>query len=232
MTTNRGLQWTLEYTFSLNLAWMIVWIERVKTPIMSGSVFSWVSALTARADQLVSPIGGHTVLDQLIWSYIIAAVIFIVLRQLSRFDLAILVLRGAVGLAAIAAFPIAALFFGVAHPTCCVGTYRVALALESLIALTCGITYCLARRRISGLLLIIVLVVHFSIWAWATTSYISIPAFVDALRSNEYYHPWTRTIGSLGFAIAFNFGFPVIGLLSGLTWVRYLKSQSELIGPD
>ena len=66
---SRWLRWTHEYVFSLNLAWTIVWIERVKTKVLGGRVIGdYISALVGGAYQLVSPIGGRTILDQLIWS--------------------------------------------------------------------------------------------------------------------------------------------------------------------
>lgn len=222
-----------EYAFSLNLAWATVWIGRVKMPVFGGPFGSWLSAhatATAGAEQLVAPIGGHTIMDQLTWSFVIAALIFILLRVLWRTELAKFLLRGFSGIVVALAFPIAALFFGASFPNSRVNTSWIWLALEVLIVLAFCILYYVHKPRISTRLPVIVFLVHFSLWTWAASNFTGVVGLVNTLRSSEYYHPWMRTLGSLGFALAFNFGFPVIGLLSSLTWLGYLKRQSEIIG--
>ncbi len=54
--------------FSLNLAWIILWVERVKSKGLSGLFADKIMAWASGAYQLASPIGGGTVLDQLVWS--------------------------------------------------------------------------------------------------------------------------------------------------------------------
>src|SRR5579864_6811156 len=118
------LRWTHEYLLSLNLAWSIVWIERVRTKILGGHFLAhFVSGLVGGAYQLVSPIGGYTILEQVVWSLVLATIVFFLLRLLSGFAVTNTVLRTIAGALAITAFPIAALFFGLAYPDCCPETY-------------------------------------------------------------------------------------------------------------
>lgn len=229
---SKWLRWTHEYMFVLNLAWIIVWYERVRTKNLGGRVLAdYVAALFRGAYQLVSPIGGPTILDQLTWSFVVATIGFFLLRLLSRFAITDVALRTVAGAAAIGAFPIANLVFGLTYSSCCAEVNRIGLALEVIVVLTCGILFYLRIGRISGPLMIVALVLHFTMWAWVTSSYFNIPAFVSDMRSFEYYHPWRRTLGSLTFKMVFNFGFPAFGLLASVLWVRYVRPPSESSTP-
>ncbi len=230
---NRWLRWTHEYMFSLNLVWIIVWHEMARTKTFGGRVLAeYVAALVRGAYQLVSPIGGHTILEQLVWSFVLATIGFFLLRLLSRFAVTNVALRTIAGAVAIAAFPIASLFFGLtypSYPTCCAEAHKTGLALEVIVVLICGILFYLGKRLISGPLMIIALVFHFTLWAWVTSSYFNFLQFSD-LRSSEYYHPWARTLGVLTLGTVFHFGFPAFGLLASLTWVLYVRRPSESSG--
>ncbi len=162
---------------------------------------------------------------------IFGTMIFLLLRLLSRLAISDFALRSIAGAVAIGAFPIASLFFGLTYPACCGGAYKIAMSIETLAALICGALFYARKRRISSLLITIALICHFLMWAWVTSSYINPAGFASALRSSEYYHPWTRTIGSLSLAMAFHFGFPILGFLAALTWVRYLTQTSETYNP-
>jgi len=210
--------------FALNLAWIIVWIERVRTPMFGGRALSdYIAVLVRGAYQFVLPIGGPTILDQLTWSFVVATIGFFLLRLLSRFAITDVALRTVAGVAAIAAFPIANLVFGLTYSSCCVKASKMGLAFELIVVLICGILFYPGKRWIPGPLMIVVLVLHFTMWAWETSSYFNIPAFVSDMRSFEYYHPWRRTLGSLGFKMVFTFGFPAFGLLASVIWVRYVR---------
>jgi len=222
----RLLRWTHEYMFSLNLVWIIVWYERVRTKNLGGRVLAgYVGALVRGAYQLSSPIGGHTILEQLVWSFALATIAFLLLRLLSPSALTNFALRTIAGAAAIAAFPIATLFFGLTYPTRCAGTLKIELAVELIVALICGTFFYLRKGLISGPLMIVILILHFAMWAWVTSSYFNFLEFGD-LRNSEYYHPWARTLGVLTLGAVFHFGLPVLGLLASVVWSRYVRRSS------
>lgn len=224
--SSRWLRWAHEYMFSLNLAWIIVWIEREPTPTLGGPVVAgYVDALTVRVFQLVSPIGGPTVADQLVWSFGCATIGFLLLRLLSRFAVTNVALRTIAGGLAIAGFPIAALHYDVPFHTGYAEAHRAVLSVEVIVVLVCGTLFYLRTRLISGPRMIVALVFHFTMWAWVTSSYFNFLEFRD-LRSSEYYHPWARTLGVLSFGTVFHCGFPAFGFLASVIWVRYVRRSS------
>jgi hypothetical protein len=225
--SNRWLRWVHEYAFSLNLTWIIVWFERVHSKGLGGhSLARFVAHLVGSAYQLVSPIGGYTILEQVVWSFGVATITFLVLRLMSGLVLTDVALRTIAGAAAIATFPTATLSLGLAYPDCCAEIDRAGLALETVAVLICGIFFYLRKSWIPGMLMILLLILHFSFWAWATSSYVTVPEIfrdMSAFRNSEYYHPWTRTVGVLGFKAVFRCGSPIFGLIAGLTWISYLR---------
>jgi hypothetical protein len=228
--SSKRLRWAHEYMFSLNVTWIIVWLERVRNKSLDGTVLAqFLSRLVGGAYQLVSPIGGFAILEQLLWSFSVALIVFFLLRLLSRFAITnfalLTIIAGAVS---IAALPIATLFFGLVRPDCCVGATKFALALELLLVVSCSILFYLRKLFISEPLMILVLALHFISWAWATSSYVNIPALITVLRTSEYYHPWIRTLGCVTLAMAFNFGFPVIGFVASVMWIRYIRRSPDV----
>jgi hypothetical protein len=209
----RWPRYTHEYISSLNLVWAIVWFKRETTKQLVGNVIEhYLAAFWRKALQLVSPIGGRTILDQLMLSFFLAIIGLLLLRVLSRFATTNIVLRTIAGAAAIAAFPMAT------------GVYRTGLWVEVIAVLVCVVLYYL--RRLSIPLMIPILVFHFVFWAWETSSYYDVSTLVGALRGSEYYHPWARTLGVASFAVVFYFGFPVIGLFASVIWIWYVKCTS------
>lgn len=224
--SGRWLRWVHEYLFSLNLAWAVVWIERVRN---SGNFIAYYrSKLVREPYQMVAPIGGHTIFDQLLWSFVLAALVFCSLRLLSRLVVSNAALRIIAGAAAIVGFPLACMFVPYAFVSADirVGAYHRALLLELIFVLICGTLYYLRKPPLSIPLMVLVLCLHFAIWAWIASCYVNVPVFISTLRSSEYYHPWRRTLGSLSLAMAFNLGFPVLGLVASLSWVRYVRFTS------
>jgi hypothetical protein len=173
--------------------------------------------LLQRADQLVSPFGGHTILDQIAWSFVFGTLGFLLLRLLARIFFTDVVLGPIAGATAIAAFPIGALLLGLADPGCCIRNNKLVLFLELLAVLTCAGLF--LRKRFAGLWMIMALTSHFLLWALVTSSYVNVLELLRVLRSSAYYHPWPRTFASLSMAMIFYFGFPVIGLLASVIWV-------------
>lgn len=230
---SRSLQWAHEYLFALNIVWIVVWLERVRRKELGGHF------LAAQVDHLaifiqrrfpslsVSAIGGNTVLEQIIWSLALSAIVFFLFRLLAGLPFSKFALETIPGAAAIASFPIASLFFGMTYPACCSETYSVGLVVETIVVLFCAALFYLRKQWVSSPLITVALVLHFTVWAWATSSYVNVPVVISALRSSQYYHPWGRTLGSVALAIAFNCGSPILGFLASLTWVRYLTQTSE-----
>jgi hypothetical protein len=229
---SRWLQCIHEYLFSLNLAWIIIWFERVHSKSLGGHVLAhYISVLVGGAYQLVTPIGGYPILEQITWSFGVATVGFLLLRLLSGFAITNVALRTIAGAIAIAAFPTATLFFGLAYPDCCAELNKIGLALETVFVLICGILFYLNKPWISRPLMILALVLHFSLWAWATSSYVNVPSFfsdISILRNSEYYHPWRRTLGALAFKTVFKYGFSAFGLLASIIWVRYIRRSPDV----
>lgn len=189
----------------------------------------YVVTLTGWAYQLVSPIGGQTILEQLIWSLSLAMIGFILLRLLSGLVLTDVTLRTVGGILAVVAFPLACVFapFGLISPNYRNPACSIGLTLELAVVLILGALYYLRKPAFSLPMMAAILFFHFGVWAWVTSSHI--PAGMSTLRGTEYYHPWRRTLGVLAFAMAFNFGFPVIGFLAGLSWARFVRLNPKNI---
>src|SRR5271169_5122586 len=221
-------RWTHEYMFSLNLAWAIVWIERSAGKTIARNGTASIVRLARGLEYLVTPIGGRTILEQLVWSFALAAGAFLLLRLLSRFAITNVALRTIAGAVAVAGFPFATLLCGFFWPSYRISFCDWALFLEVAIIFTCGALYYSRKRVVTAPLLISVLLLHFVMWAWLTSSYVNALAFVREMRSTDYYHPWGRTLGSLAISIVFNFGFPIFGFLASLTWVRYVRYSGEI----
>jgi hypothetical protein len=225
----RWLQWAHEFLFSLNLAWIVVWAMRVTTPLLGGQfVGHYVSVFIRRIP--LNPIGpgggGVTVLEQFVWSLALAAIAFFLLRLIARFDTTRVVLRTIAGTLAIAVFPLVALyspfaFFGPNHPS---GASRIGLTLEVAGVLFVGILYYLGKNWFSYTFLISVMAAHFVLWAWLTSSYVSVYAIVRMVRDVPTVHSWSLDMWS---SIIFRVGSPLIGLLASLTWASYVRCLSE-----
>lgn len=225
---SRWLRWAHEYMFALNLVWIIVWIERVTSKNLGGHFIQHYVFVLGRGAAGFAYISDFTIIEQLIWSFTLATFVFLVLRLLSGFAATDLAMRTAAGVAAIAVYPIATLYTGLLTGNdCCAASYKIRYALEVMIVLTCGILFYLKNRRISVPLMIVALALHFSIWAWITSSYFNILEFFNAQRTAFYHPSWSRVLASLGVNIVFTFGFPVFGFLASLTWVRYVRRAPQ-----
>jgi hypothetical protein len=215
------LRWTHEYMFSLNLAWAIVWIEGVNTKYMGGPV---VAAYFCRFFRKTIPFLAErdsiVFWELVVWSFMLSVAFFASLRMLSPFAVTDVALRTASGAAAIAMFPLA--MWIPAGPAYQIAPYHIAL-LEVIVVLTCGVLYYLRKSPLSTMLMLIVLLVHFTIWAWLRGSYFDVFACISDYRSNTYYHSWGRTLSVCSLKMLYTFGFPVIGLLASMTWVRYVR---------
>jgi hypothetical protein len=166
-----------------------------------------------------------TILEQVVWSFLLALYVFLLLRLLAWFSPTRAFLHTLAGTFAIAGFPLFASCFpydflqsDVLRSRFAIGFYW--LFLELAFVLVCGFLYYSRKWPIPAPLSILLLLLHFGLWAWVTASYVSL------FCETRYYG-----FGSFAFYIStfFYFGFPVLGFLSSLAWGVYIKSSGDEI---
>jgi hypothetical protein len=163
----------------------------------------------------------ETIVVQVVYSFLLAALIFIFLRLLARLSLTRAFLRTLAGGISLAGFPLFALwcpmcFFYYHEPH--IEAHSFWLFLELAIILICTVLYYLRRWPIPAWVSIFLLSLHFSIWGWVTGCYL------NPFSEVHYY-----SFGGLAFWFdsMFCFGFPVLGFLSSLTWGMYVRLSTE-----
>lgn len=219
--------WLYACFFSINFAWALVWSVRVASKQPGGPVgVRIVSALSGWAYQLVSPIGGFTILEQVTWALILASMIFLLLRTFSLFVKMTDSMQAVAGLICITAFPFSTRSSLFLHPFRPGVDYHAGLLLELAVVLTCAGIFFWRKQLLPRWLMLTILLFHFVAWAWVTSSYFNFLQ-IDALRNSEYYHPWPRTLGVLSFGAVFNFGFPILGFLASATWVLSIRQTLQ-----
>lgn len=202
------LEWTYELTLGLVLAWSLIWLNRLR---LKPLIFpTWQDSRLLKFlywRRTISEPG--TVLEQVVWSLTLAAVIFAALRLLSRIRAVKALVRSLGGALALLSFPLLYVFsttvsYDIHLPS------RFVIWLELLLVLFfAGCFYVLKPAR-SVPVAVFVIVVHFTFWGWATESYLN-P--VDLMRSNP---AWTA---GFWISVLFHFGFPVFGALASVLWV-------------
>ena len=208
------LRWIHELLFSLNLAWMVIWYERLR-----------------RAELLYRlPIGRYvyermhflepeTVITQVCWSIIVGVSVFVLFRLFSRFWLTGVVIRTFAGVLAVAGFPFFALTGRLAYfEPLRIQAYSPFLVFETLVVLLCASLYYFRKWPLPPRLGVALLFLHFSLWAWLADTWVSPVQEISGYG-----------LGSLGIWVStlFHFGFPLWGFLSSLAWARYLKSDQS-----
>lgn len=199
-----------EALFSLNLAWILVWYERTLSKRQSSLAHFLYTHI-----RFIEP---QTVVEQVCWSVIVGVSIFLLLwlfSQLWTTEALVRILGGAVS---IAGFPLLVvtvplLFF---HPLT-IETYAPIFIFETLVVLLCGGLYHFRKWPVPESLSLVLLFLHFGLWAWVSGCWVS------PMQEVRVYG-----IGSLGFwiSIAFYLGFPVLGFLSTLGWALNERSAS------
>lgn len=203
--TQSPVTWSVIALFSLNIAWTVVWYARVQSHVMfsSARIVRYIQELSWRL-QMGEP---TTVLEQVIWSVALGALVFIVFSLLTR------VLHKSfpyvfAGAFAIGAFPVLALcvpsdFF---HPTR-IKSNASWLIVETAAMVICGLLYYLRKMPLQPAFGPFLLLLHFGLWSWATGSY------VNPFREIKAYALWSLAIW---ISVAFYIGFPVLGFLTSL----------------
>lgn len=206
-----------ELWFCINVAWMYVWSIRNSSHSelpLAGDLGRWWSHTIAPMPE------PRTVLGQIVGSFVLGLLGLILMRILGRFPIYTAFLRAVPGVVAIVGFPLFALhfryfYFGgpIQSPRfgdldlCCIG-------LEILLALFCGAMHYLGKSKIASPLGVLLLALHFALWAWLTQSY------MPWRGGGDFIHDFG--LSSLIAWSFFDFGFPVIGFMAVLTWGIYV----------
>jgi hypothetical protein len=214
---NKEVGWTHEFLFSLNCSWVWIWIERGRP--------SW-PFLVERSPRLMRLYGSFrlseppTVLDQVMWSLVLGVLIFLVLRVIAHLDVTRFVLCTFAGGFALVAFPAFYLFFP-AHALGPFETLRhpIALLVELVVVVVFGSLFYLKRFPIPFAASIVLLLLHFGLWACVTSSYVNVHSEISRYG---LWNPgtWISTV--------FYCGFPVIGFLSTVAWGLYIRGIQDL----
>ncbi len=214
---NNLLRWLHEFLFSLNLSWIVIWLERGHP--------SWPLAVE-RSPYLLKLYGRlrlgepPTILDQVIWSFLLAVLVFLLLRSAARLNVARLLLRTLAGVFALTAFP----SFYLAFPSNAMGPFQSAphallLVIETFCALLCGILFYLELVTVPPIVYVGLALLHFSFWSWLTPNHVSL--------RGQICRYGMLTLGTW-VSIAFYFGFPVIGFFSTIAWGLFVRKTQAL----
>lgn len=222
----RRLRWGYEYMFLLNLVWPVVWIERSTHKYTGGPVIAaYFFRFVHKTVPFLSERDSIVRLEQIVWSLICAAVLFIFLRIVLSLVAADAALQMIAGASAVATLPLAVLLYpGIVSDSAYyqVETYKPALILEIVFILICGIFYHQRKSIFSTPVMLVILTAHFAFLTLLTDSYDNFLECIRVFRDTDYYHPWRRTLSVCSLRLLFDCGFIVVGFLASLTWMRYL----------
>jgi hypothetical protein len=218
------VHWASLFLFSLNLAWMTtfynggwVWIGEDYWPRFERRFLFW---------QIWMP-DPQGILSTLGYALALSIPIFLILLLMARASLARTCLRAFAGAFAIVGYPFFALrltdyFWNVTH----IAGHEFGLLLETVAVLGCGVLYYLRRWPLSTGVSALLLLVHFSLWAWVTHCYAS--PFTESALYRHHWNVVARIEIWLGicFSMMLHYSFPVIGFLSALSSGVDLKLAS------
>jgi hypothetical protein len=228
--TNWVYRALLEASLSLNVAWIIVWIIRADGALAAWpSYSSWIDRLYLHVEVQE----GMIALEQVLSSAILAILLFVVFRMMSKFSLVERLFRIYAGPSSLIAFPVVALVrpraFSLPHEVLFGAywqwSYRVEvywrwLLLEVLLVLLCTGIYFLAEFGIRRSIVSSLLLLHFGLWSWAT-----------GMHANLLY--LLRIYGSpkpaFWISALFYWGFPVFGFLASVAWALYVKMPTATV---
>jgi hypothetical protein len=106
----------------------------------------------------------------------------------------------------------------------------IAISLDVIFVSICAILYYLRRPPLSAPLMVVVLLIHFTICVWMTKGYTDILSCFSAYH--QRLHSWERTFATCSIWIAFRTGFPVVGFLSAVLWVFYVRRMPDHFRPS
>lgn len=210
------------YLFSLNLAWMTtlykgdgLWIRGEYWPHHQLPRFLYLQ--TWMPDPPV-------VFFLLACAFALSIPTFLTLLLMARASLARTCLGAFAGAFAIVGYPFFALrLTNYLWDVTRIPGHEFRLLLEAVAVLGCGVLYYLRRWRLPTRVSVLLLLVHFSLWAWATNCYAS-P--FTAMEVYPQRMPWLVKGLGICFSMMFHYSFPVIGFLSALSSGLELKLSS------
>ncbi|MDR3676174.1 MAG: hypothetical protein P4N24_11840 [Acidobacteriota bacterium] len=220
----RFVHWANLYLFSLNLAWMTtfynggwIWIPEDYWPRFELRFLFWKTWIP----------DPHGILSTLGYALALSVPIFLILLLMARARLARICLRAFAGAFAIVGYPSFALrlteyFLNDTH----IAGHEFGLLLETVAVLGCGVLYYLRRWHLPTGVSVLLLLVHFSLWAWVTHCYAS--PFTESALFRHHWDVVARIEIWLGicFSMMLHYSFPVIGFLSALSSGLELKLSS------
>ena len=198
-----------EALFSLNLSWILVWHERVRSQRQSSLAHYLYTHV-----RFIEP---QTVVEQVCWSIIVGVSISILLWLLSKFWTPEAPMRTLGGAVAIAGFPLLVVTFPFAFFHLSIKAYAPIFVCETLVVLLCGGLYHLRKWPVPAGLSLVLLLLHFGLWAWVSGCWVS------PIQEVRVYG--IRGLG-IWISTAFYLGFPVLGFLSTLSWALYDRSAT------
>ena len=214
------VRWVYEFLFSLNFAWAFEWLDRSRE---RPGLFPWMeySPFLQRLHGYAPIHEPGTVLEQVVWSFVLALLMFPLIRLLAWLAPTRGPLRITTGAFALAGFPLIYLRFSwTFFPGS--GTRGPWFILETLVVLLCGMLYYVRKWAVPVPVSVLLLILHFSLWSRVAGTYVNL-----RFEIQDY------GLGSLAFYIStiFYFGFPVLGLLSSLAWALYVRPTENASSP-
>lgn len=220
--------WATRALLALDLSWMMIWRERTFSPPWF-SRFCWPYAhwpvrLLFWWFWMPEP---PTVLGQVALSFLLSIPIFLFLLLLMRVSLTRVFLGFFTAIFAIAGYPFFALRFPdyFMYPQRITG-YGPLLLLETMAVLSGAILFYLRKLLLPSTAGVLLLLLHFGLWAWLTGNYV-FPSSLIAAYPTWWRLPRLEVEVGICVDLLFYFGFPVIGLLSALSSGLDLKLSSD-----
>jgi len=219
----RLVHWTNIYLFSLNLAWMTTtynaasWDMTHHQPLSDRRLLSlWF--LYQRIEIPAPPIAFF----MLAWAFALSLPVFLILFLMARTSLARNCLRAFAGAFAIVGYP----FFALFSTDWVFGSLRIprselGLFLEAVAVLAFGVLYYLRRWPFSTRASVLLLLVHFGLWAWVTRCCGN--PYTELQYSDFFWREGGRVVTGIKIWLAislssmFLYSFPGIGFLSALS---------------
>jgi hypothetical protein len=219
-----------EMLLSFDISWLLVWYGRQRgilsaIPIMGKPLNSHLSSLYMHT-HITEP---QTTLDQVTWSVLVGVCVFLAFHLLGSFAPTTIFLSTVGGAIAVAGLPLSGLLYPLLflephpapHPFTLQGPFAIDerwLILEATVALMCALLYFLRRWPVPTLLSILILGLHFGLWAWVSGNYVS--PLVEAKHSAVLSFPfWISTI--------YYWGATVLGFLATAAWGAFVRLTDE-----
>jgi hypothetical protein len=215
--SHRKVRLVYEFFLAAAISWTLVWLDRPRQqPILPGvDRHLFLRHLYERL-ALVEP---STVVFQVFWTVLIATCLFVLFRLISFTRLGVVAIANLGGIFAVIAFPI--LFWN--YPKLGITPERISansrvLFAEMIVAgIGLAVFYLKRPREIRTIL--VLCVVHFAIWTWATGFYVSL---ASQLAVYEIWQArfWVSTL--------FYLGFPTLNTGCALLWLFLRSSQNGI----